>query len=132
MNMIHILKESTIADFCPELCDSAENFDNKNDSEFWCNFKNLCILLPSILAKTGDYRLALKVIKDAETILKEKISAKEAHATLTLMRISIKLHEKILIYKENYRNNDTISDLNEFQKEFFTDISESKMLFQSF
>ena len=94
--MIHLLQESTIVDWHPELLEQAQSdsFDTDEDEGVWKNIQILSVVLPSILAKMGDYKEAIEIIKQAQTTLKYSPSTTfETQALLNLMLVSFRLHQ---------------------------------------
>ena len=96
--MINLLKETTIEEYFPDLQHATyvDTLQGQAEMELWTNIQNLCMLVPSVLAKIGDYKQALKVIKDAEALLVNKNSCKDTYAIILLMGTSLKLHQQMI------------------------------------
>lgn len=56
-NLIHLLKESTLLELWPDLRDQASaGFQAKRGGDgVWEKLQKLCIIVPSLLAKTGNF-----------------------------------------------------------------------------
>ena len=64
VNLVYLLQESTVKELWPELREQAlkNDFDNEENKGIWKNLQILSQIVPSLLAKQGEYEQASNLI----------------------------------------------------------------------